>query len=84
MRARHRVVVVAASLLLLGGCATAEEWGTWRSHSAHFASGQHLIFSLQNTEGGTPRVSRNDITLASSEGWWGRPITVGQEEILER
>ena len=84
MRARHRAVVVAASLSLLGGCATAEEWATWRSHSAHFASGQHLVFSLQNKEGRAPRVSRSDITLASREEWWGRPITVGQEEILER
>jgi hypothetical protein len=29
-------------------------------------------------------VTRQDIALARDEGWWGKPITVSQEQILER
>jgi hypothetical protein len=72
------------ALLLLTGCATSEEWQTWKSHPTHFASGSHMFFSTRNTEGSQPRVTREDIALARDQGWWGKPITVGQEQILER
>src|SRR2546425_6123928 len=38
-------------LVLLGtaGCATKQEWETWAAHPAHFASGDHLVFSVRNT-----------------------------------
>jgi hypothetical protein len=67
-----------------GGCASNEEWATWNAHPTHFASGDHMFFSVRNREGRTPRVARRDITLASNEGWWGKPLTVAQEQILER
>jgi hypothetical protein len=41
-------------------------------------------FSVRNREGTTPRVSRQDISLAREQSWWGKPITVSQEQILER
>jgi hypothetical protein len=75
---------VAALTLTIGGCATGEEWETWKSHPSHFASGQHMGFSVRNTEGRTPRVVRSDIALASDQGWWGKAIAVSQEQILER
>jgi hypothetical protein len=81
---RTRQVAVIVAMIALGGCATHEEWGTWNSHSAHFASGQHMVFSLRNKEGGTPSVARRDVALASTEAWWGKAITVGQEQIIER
>jgi len=84
MRARHAAGIAAAVMLSVGGCATGEEWGTWQAHPAHFASGEHMSFSLRNTEGRTPRVARGDITHAASEAWWGKAVTVGQEQILER
>jgi len=40
-------------------------------------------FSVRNRSG-TPRVTREDIALARDESWWGRPITVSQEQILVR
>jgi hypothetical protein len=73
-----------SALLVVGGCATGEEWQTWREHPTHFASGSHLFFSARNTEGSAPRVTREDIALARDQGWWGKPITVAQEQILER
>lgn len=81
---RFRLLLVAVALVGLGGCATSEEWETWKSHPTHFASGSHMGFSLRNREGGQARVTRQDIAAAREEGWWGKPVTVSQEQILER
>ena len=67
----------------LAGCASSQEWQTWKEHPTHFASGDHLAFSVRNSES-SPRVTRKDIVLARDEAWWGKPITVAQERILER
>lgn len=74
-------VLCAASLA--AGCATSEEWAEWRSHSSHFASGQHATFSLKNREGATPRVARSDIDASRSENWWGKAVTVGSDQIFQ-
>lgn len=85
MRNRRFVLpLLAITALLATGCASSEEWGTWKARSAHFASADHLAFSVRNRGGASPRVSRNDIELARQQGWWGDPITVGQEQVLER
>jgi hypothetical protein len=70
--------------LFTGACATTEEWAEWRSHSSHFASGQHGIFSLRNNkDGSNPRVSRLDIDAARTETWWGKAITVNPDQIFQ-
>jgi len=79
-----RLLVAAGVLLTTAGCATNEEWATWRAHPSHFASGEHLFFSTRNREGSAPRVTRQDIAMAREQAWWGKPITVSQEQILER
>ena len=81
---RFRLLLVGSVLVAVTGCATGEEWTTWKAHPTHFASGEHMFFSVRNREGTAPRVTRQDITLARNEGWWGKPITVSQEQILER
>jgi hypothetical protein len=81
---RWKIVLGAKVLLAASGCATSEEWQTWRDHPTHFASGDHLFFSTRNKEGSAPRVTRQDIAMARDQGWWGKAITVGQEQILER
>ena len=81
---RLRLLLVGGALVAVTGCATGEEWATWKDHPTHFASGDHMFFSVRNREGTQPRVTRQDITLARNEGWWGKPITVSQEQILER
>jgi hypothetical protein len=84
MRRAMRLLLVGGALVAAAGCATGEEWQTWRDHPTHFASGEHFTFSVRNREGGTPQVRRADIAKAKDEAWWGKPITVSQEQILER
>ncbi len=81
---RLGVLLVSGVLLAAAGCATSEEWATWKAHPTHFASGDHLAFSVRNTGGSQPQVTRRDITLARDQAWWGKPITVSQEQILEK
>ena len=85
MRGRIRWwLMLGGALVAVAGCATGEEWKTWKEHPTHFASGDHMSFSMRNKEGGTPRVTRKDISKARDEGWWGKAITVNQEQILEK
>jgi len=85
MRTTHRRFLMGlGALLLFAGCATSEEWQTWKEHPTHFASGDHMFFSTRNREGSSPKVTRQDIAQARDQGWWGKPITVSQEAILER
>lgn len=84
LRQRGWWLAVAAVVVGVSGCATGDEWATWKQHPSHFASGDHLVFSVRNREGGAARVTRTDIGKARDEGWWGKPITVSQEQILER
>jgi hypothetical protein len=70
--------------MVVAGCATNEEWATWKQHPTHFASGDHGFFSIRNRDETAKRVTRQDIALARNQGWWGRPITVAQEQIQER
>ena len=38
------IVVSAVVALVLGGCATSQEWSDWKSHPTHFASGSTSRF----------------------------------------
>ena len=82
--ARWQLPLLCGVLMVVAGCATNEEWATWKQHPTHFASGDHGFFSIRNRDEGAKRVTRQDISLARNQGWWGRPITVAQEQIQER
>jgi hypothetical protein len=85
MRTTHlRLLFGLGALVLFTGCASSDEWQTWKEHPTHFASGDHMFFSTRNREGSSPKVTRQDIASARDQGWWGKPITVSQEAILER
>ncbi|MCI0547138.1 MAG: hypothetical protein L0027_07615 [Candidatus Rokubacteria bacterium] len=77
------IAMLSAVLGLTGACATSEEWNDWLSHPTHFASDQHLGFSLRNDVGGRPRVLRSDIELAKTQNWWGRIISVNPDQIFQ-
>jgi hypothetical protein len=78
-----RSLVIGTTLLLAGGCASGEEWQTWRSNTSHFASKEHFDFSMKNRSG-APTVTRQDVAMASSQNWFGKAVTVDQGQILER
>jgi hypothetical protein len=85
MRGTYRSrLLIGAAVLLASGCASSEEWATWRQNPAHFASIEHFRFSMRNRPGTNPTVTREDIESARAQSWWGRPVTVSQEQILER
>ena len=77
------VSVVVGLGAVAAGCATSGQWETWKSHPVHFASGDHAMFSLRNSETSV-RVSRADLNAARNESWFGQPLTVEQSQILER
>ena len=84
MRSRRIVLAALAAVVsVTGGCATTEQWQEWRSHSTHFASGQHMGFSLRNSEGSAPRVRRSDVEASRVESWWGKAITVSPDQIFQ-
>ena len=83
MRRIGAVLSVLSVGVVVAGCATSTEWDTWKSHPAHFASGDHAVFSLRNSDNAV-RVSRADLDVARTESWWGKPLTVDQTQILER
>jgi hypothetical protein len=76
--------VLALTLAGLSGCATSEEWNTWYTHRTHFASGDHMSFSVRTPDTGPGRITRTELGKARDEGWWGKPVTVAQAEILDR
>jgi hypothetical protein len=77
-----RALILSGLTALLPACATSDQWAEWRKHPTHFASGNHVFFSLRHTEGSAPRVRRVDIEQARSEQWWGQAITVSPEQII--
>src|SRR6266849_4880160 len=56
----------------------------WRSNTSHFASKEHFDFSMKNRAGSAPTVTRQDVAMAQNQNWFGRAVTVNQEQILER
>jgi hypothetical protein len=73
MRHRSFLPLVLGIVLLSTGCAaTHREWEVWRAHPTHYATDNHLAFSMGNAVGGAPRVTPEMMETAKSEGWWGR------------
>ena len=78
-----RPTLLVGIALLTAACASSEEWSDWYNNKSHFASGKHMTFSLAN-QGDQKRVTRADVEAARAESWWGRPVTVSQDQIIER
>lgn len=86
MRSRMRyVLLLGVVLATTAACESmsSEEWAEWRKQNAHFASFQHMGFSLRNRAGQAQNVTRRDIEAARAEGWWGKVITVSPEQIFK-
>ena len=83
-RTQLHMLLIGAALFATAGCANSEEWQIWRSNSAHFASADHFQFSMRNLEGEPARVTREDVELARQQNWFGKAVTVSQEQLLEK
>jgi hypothetical protein len=74
--------IVLLSIASVSACASSEQWKEWRSHSSHFASGDHMAFSLRN-QGKTAKVRSGDSARASAQSWWGDPVVVRADQIFQ-
>ena len=81
-RGLRRSVLIATLGVGLSACASSEQWAEWRSHPTHFASGDHMAFSLKNM-GSTPRVKRSDERESATQSWWGKPVIPRAGQIFE-
>ena len=77
--------VVIGVTVLVSSCASRDDWTMWRSHSTHFASGEHGFFSMRNNkDGSNPKVYRSDIEDSRQQNWWGLyAITVSPSQIFQ-
>lgn len=84
MRVRIRVLLLLlAAAAASTACATSEQWAEWQQHSSHFASGDHVWFSLRHQgDNPTPRVRQRDLEEARAESWWGEPIVVRPDQLF--
>lgn len=73
MRSRiTRITLIVGMVFFTGACASGEDWSMWRSHTTHFASGDHASFSMRNNKDGSrPSVSTSDIVASRQQDWWG-------------
>ena len=84
MAIRLRVLLLLLGAALAGtACASSEQWTEWRAHSSHFASGDHLFFSMKHQgENPTPKVRQKDVDEAKTQSWWGQPIVVRPDQLF--
>ena len=69
---RWWLLLLAAVMFSMSGCASKEQWNEWASHPTHYASGNHWEFSQRTGGDIDPRIiTTADQTNAGKEGWWG-------------
>ena len=71
---RWWLLLIAAVMFSMSGCASTRDWATWQEHPTHFASNDHLTFSMRNGNGDEPLITDTDKDQARDEGWWGNLI----------
>jgi hypothetical protein len=78
------LLVLIAALAGTAACATPDQWAEWRQHPSHFASGSHLAFSVTHQgEHPTAPVSRQNFERARAEAWWGDPLMVRPDQVVD-
>lgn len=68
---RWWLLLIAAVMFSMSGCASSQEWAFWRDHPTHFASGNHMTFSMRNDDAYYPAVTDADVQQTREQGWWG-------------
>jgi hypothetical protein len=74
---RWWLLLLTALMFSMSGCAS-QEWMVWATNPAHFASAQHLAFSMKGhpTEAS---ITEEDMQAATREEWWGRLVPEGPD-----
>jgi hypothetical protein len=76
------LIALTGAMLLGSGCANQTQWNRWDAHPTHFASGEHLWFSVLNQgKKDPPRVTRGDLQRARAQSWWGDPVVVRPRQV---
>lgn len=74
---RWWLLLLTAVMFSMSGCATkSEDWSTWTTNRAHFASGHHLAFSMKSHPS-ERSITEQDVEAAGREEWWGRLVPEG-------
>jgi hypothetical protein len=71
---RWWLLLIAAVMFSMSGCASARDWAYWSDHPTHFASGGHMTFSMKNDSVYHPTVTDAERKLAQQHGWWGDEV----------
>jgi hypothetical protein len=75
---RWWLLLIAAVMFSMSGCVSARDWADWVEHPTHFASTDHLAFSVRashaEVDGPQPIIRDEDIQLAQDEAWWGHLV----------
>jgi hypothetical protein len=66
--------LIGGALVATAGCATSEDFSAWHEHQTHFASAQHMQFSLRNLQDDSPNITAEDAAAAEAENWWGQLV----------
>jgi len=84
-RATSVLPILVGVAILAVGCASQKQWSDWKLHSTHFASGDHMWFSLTHqTQKTPPSVARKDVDNARGQSWWGDQVSVRQSQLSQR
>lgn len=75
---RWWLLLIAAVMFSMSGCASSQDWAFWRHHPTHFASGDHLTFSMRHDNGHVSGhgsdITDQEVALAQEEAWWGHLV----------
>src|SRR5437867_1815142 len=67
------LLLLSAVMFSMSGCATLDDWRIWSGHQAHFASADHLAFSVKSHDTSVS-ITEVDTAAAAREEWWGRLV----------
>lgn len=66
---RWWLLLIAAVMFSMSGCASSPDWAFWREHPTPVAAGDRLS-SMRQGNGSEPAITAADATLARDEAWW--------------
>jgi len=68
------LLLLSAVMFSMSGCARlSEDWKIWAAHPAHFASADHMTFSVKSHDSAAS-ITETDTATATREEWWGRIV----------